>query len=149
MGRGVCEKCKTRKVRIKGKYKDGSPIYGKYCNKCHKEKYNMQYLQKRKLVKGDLSQKIRQYIFNIPPCDLEKYMGCSKQEYLQYLQETAISNGYNDFDINNYDHSEYHIDHIIPKSKFNLDCTFHRKLCFHYSNVQILSSSENLSKSNS
>lgn len=146
--RRLCIKCGKRKRRIKGKRKDGSTIYDKLCNKCHKKKYNMSYLEPSGSKDGDLSQKIRQYIFRKPKCALEKYMGCSRKEYLKHLQETAIKNGYKDFDIENYDHSLYHIDHIIPRSAFNLTCSFHRKLCFHYSNVQILKAKYNLVKGN-
>jgi len=74
-------------------------------------------------------------------------IGCSMDFLLDYLQSTAIKNGYKDFDINNYSGKEFHIDHIIPCASWNLECSYHQRLCFHWSNLQILSAEENLKKS--
>lgn len=74
-------------------------------------------------------------------------LGCSIEELKNHLQQTAIKNGYFDFNINNYSGKEYHIDHIIPCAAFNLKCNYHQKLCFHYSNLQILQSTKNIQKS--
>jgi len=75
-------------------------------------------------------------------------LGCSIEQLKQHLQQTAINNGYLDFDINSYSTKEYHIDHIVPCDSFNLPCSYHQKLCFHYSNLQILTSIENIKKGN-
>lgn len=75
-----------------------------------------------------------------------KLLGCSIQELKNHLQQTAISNGYTDFDINKYSGKDYHIDHIVPCSSFNLKCSFHQNLCFNWSNLQILKAEENLIK---
>lgn len=74
-------------------------------------------------------------------------LGCSLEQYKNYLQSTAISNSYEDFDINNYNSAEYHIDHIVPCSAFNLKCGYHQRLCFNWSNMQILRAKKNLEKS--
>lgn len=74
-------------------------------------------------------------------------IGCSVLELKKHLQNTAIKNGYLQFDIENYDSHEYHIDHIAPCSKFNLNCKYHQKLCFHWTNLQILDRFSNQSKS--
>ena len=50
------------------------------------------------------------------------------------------------FNIENYSGKEYHIDHIIPCAAFNLKCRFHQKLCFNYTNLQILNANENMKK---
>lgn len=75
-------------------------------------------------------------------------LNCTLDYLKNYLQETAIKNGYKDFNINNYSSNEYHIDHIIPCDAFNLKCSYHQKLCFNWSNLQILTAEENLSKNN-
>jgi len=77
-----------------------------------------------------------------------KLFGCSIIELKTHLQKTAINNGYLYFNINNYSGKEYHIDHIIPCDAFNFECSYHQKLCFHYTNLQILSAKENLIKLN-
>lgn len=75
-------------------------------------------------------------------------IGCTSQFFRDSLQQTAIKNGYIGFDINNFNGKEYHIDHIIPISAFNMKCSYHQKLCNHWSNLQILSAKENLEKGN-
>lgn len=74
--------------------------------------------------------------------------GCSIEQLKKYLQQTAINNGYKDFNINNYNGREYHIDHIVPCDAFNLNCSYHQRLCFNYQNLQILDSHSNLVKLN-
>ena len=73
-------------------------------------------------------------------------LGCSLKFLKEYLQQTAIQNGYLDFNINDYSGKEYHIDHIIPCSSFNLSKEEEQRKCFHWSNLQILSSTQNLKK---
>lgn len=75
-------------------------------------------------------------------------IGCSIDFLKDHLQQTAIKNGYTNFNINNYSGKDYHIDHIIPCSAFNLKCSYHQMLCFNWSNMQILSATDNLMKNN-
>jgi hypothetical protein len=42
----------------------------------------------------------------------------------------------------------WEIDHIIPCSRFNLEDEEQQKQCFHYSNLQPLTKTENRQKSN-
>lgn len=77
----------------------------------------------------------------------KELIGCSLKELKNHLQQTAINNNYQEFDINTYDRNKYHIDHVIPCSVFNLKCSYHQKLCFNYQNLQILTKEENLTKS--
>lgn len=76
-------------------------------------------------------------------------IGCSINHLKEHLQQTAFQNGYLNFNINDFSGKEYHIDHIVPCSLFNLKCSYHQKICFHWSNMQILSAKENLEKQNS
>ena len=62
-------------------------------------------------------------------------LGCSLENFKLHLQQTAIDNGYLKFDVNSYDGSQYHIDHIIPCSSFNLIDPVEQEKCFHYSNL--------------
>lgn len=75
-------------------------------------------------------------------------LGCRIDELKTHLQNSALLNGYKDFDIDNYSGKDYHVDHIIPCDSFNLKCSYHQKLCFNYSNLQILKSDENIRKFN-
>lgn len=73
-------------------------------------------------------------------------IGCNLQRLKKHLQDTAVSNGYNEFDIDSYSGYKYHIDHIIPCCKFNLSCSYHQRLCFNFNNLQILSARANIKK---
>ena len=75
-----------------------------------------------------------------------KLMGCNIEDFKAHLQATAIKNGYTDFDIETYSGREYHIDHIIPCSSFNLEYIEEQRKCFHWSNLQILTATKNLQK---
>jgi hypothetical protein len=75
-------------------------------------------------------------------------IGCSIEAFKIYLQQTAIQNGYKDFDINNFDGKKYHIDHIVPCSWFNMSDPNQQREAFNYKNCQILSAEENLKKNN-
>jgi len=75
-----------------------------------------------------------------------RLIGCSLNFLKNHLQETADNNGYKDFDINTYSGKDFHIDHIIPCSSFDLIKEEEQKKCFHWSNLQILKAEENLIK---
>jgi hypothetical protein len=69
-------------------------------------------------------------------------IGCSFQELVRFLE--------NKFKLgmtwDNY--GSWHIDHIVPCSRFDLTLIENQKKCFHYSNLQPLWAAENIAKSN-
>lgn len=69
-------------------------------------------------------------------------LGCSI-EYLRIYLENKFKDG---MTWNNYGLHSWHIDHIIPCSKFDLCKEDEQKKCFHYTNLQPLWAKENLSK---
>lgn len=81
--------------------------------------------------------------------DTLELLGCSIEDLKVHLQQTAISNGYLDFDINNYFGKEYHIDHIVPCARFNMKDINQQKTCFHWTNLQILKAKDNQLKGSS
>lgn len=95
--------------------------------------------------------RLRGRIYSIKKCIKSdrtmKLIGCDVQFLLNHLQQSATNNGYIGFDINTYSGKQYHIDHIIPCDAFNLKCSYHQRLCFNWSNLQILKAGENLTKS--
>lgn len=97
-----------------------------------------------KRLRGRIREALRN---NTKSSSTKLLIGCTIDELKLHLQKTAISNGYLDFNINKYNGKIYHIDHIIPCVKFNLKCSYHQKLCFNWSNLQILSAKDNISKS--
>lgn len=144
--RGLCKRCGIRIVKMKGRYKDGTIKYGNLCQPCSTSSL---YFKTNPGV-YDYQQSIRRAVKKKKKkqTKTEEILGCSIYKLKTHLQETAIKNGYINFDIEDFDGKIFNIDHIIPQSKFNLNCSYHRKLCFNYTNLQILTSKENLKKSN-
>jgi hypothetical protein len=119
------------------KYKEHRRLYS--LNRTHTD-INFRILQ-------NLRHRIKEALKNnFKSAHTLELLGCSIDHLKQHLQQTTINNGYIDFDINNYSGHQYHIDHIMPCSKFNLKCSFHQKLCFNWSNMQILSAKDNIKK---
>ena len=74
-------------------------------------------------------------------------VGLDPLKLKEYLLKNAIIK-YPNINPNYFlDGQRFHIDHIVPCSKFKLDCSMHQKLCFNYTNLQILTKEENLFKS--
>ena len=173
---GVACKCKECEKQISQKYytnhRNEKIQHQKEYNKKHKEernKYNRQYrkehkektqqyntIYNRQRRQTDVDYKIKTYLSNRIRNALNRhgkskhtmaFLGCSIEQLKGHLQETAIQNGYLDFEIENYSGSEYHIDHIIPCASFDLSQPEEQKKCFHWSNLQILTAEENLQKS--
>lgn len=78
-----------------------------------------------------------------------EFLGCDYNELKRYLFDSfKFRNG---FDLDNDDFfdigGDYNIDHIIPCEAFDLTNDVSRKLCFNFSNLQIISFDENMRKS--
>ncbi len=71
-----------------------------------------------------------------------EYLGCSREEYINWL--LTNTNGYT---LDNYGDT-WHIDHVIPLSKFNFDNKEDIELAFNWRNTMPLAAKENLSKNN-
>lgn len=72
-------------------------------------------------------------------------LGCSIQEVKIYLEQQFTS----DMNWSNYGKNKYwEIDHIKPCDSFDLSDENEQKICFHYTNLQPLSITQNRIKSN-
>ena len=71
-----------------------------------------------------------------------EYLGCNIPNYLNWLLNN--DSGYT---LENRG-SEWHIDHVIPLSRFNLEIEEQRLIAFNWRNTMPLSVEENLSKQN-
>jgi superfamily II DNA helicase RecQ len=71
-----------------------------------------------------------------------EYLGCSRDEYIKWL--TNNDKGYT---LENYG-TDWHIDHVIPLSRFNLKNEEDITLAFNWRNTMPLAAKENLSKNN-
>lgn len=70
--------------------------------------------------------------------------GCTIPEFIQHL-EAGFKDG---MTWKNYGRYGWHIDHIVPCSKFNLTVAENIKTCFHFSNTQPMWAKENHKKGN-
>jgi hypothetical protein len=70
------------------------------------------------------------------------YLGCNCSEYLKW-----ILNNDKQYTFENYG-KEWHIDHVIPLSKFNITNEEQQQIAFNWRNTMPLSVKENLSKNN-
>jgi hypothetical protein len=75
-------------------------------------------------------------------CSSLDYLGCTIQEFRQYLQD-KFTDG---MKWENQGEDGWHIDHIRPCASFNLELESELRMCFHYSNTQPMWGAENLKK---
>jgi hypothetical protein len=71
-----------------------------------------------------------------------KYLGTSSNEYLQWILHNEKN-----YTLDNRG-KEWHIDHVIPLSRFNLENEEEQLIAFNWRNTMPLSPKENLSKNN-
>jgi hypothetical protein len=72
-----------------------------------------------------------------------EYLGCNTEQYFNWLKFNFIDT----FCFENHA-EEWHIDHVIPLSHFNLENEEHQLIAFNWRNTTPLSVKENLSKNN-
>ena len=72
----------------------------------------------------------------------ENLLGCTVPEFRTYFTSLFTK----DMSWNDFMTGKIHIDHIIPCSKFDLTDEAQQRICFHYSNLQPLWSTDNLKK---
>jgi hypothetical protein len=71
-----------------------------------------------------------------------EYLGCTRENYIKWL---CYNN--NGFTIDNHG-TEWHIDHVIPLSKFNHENKEEMNIAFNWRNTMALSAKDNLAKNN-
>jgi hypothetical protein len=71
-----------------------------------------------------------------------EYLGCNQDDYVKWISYNSC-----DYTIDNHG-KLWHIDHVIPLSKFNLDDEVEQLIAFNWRNTTAVSVKENLSKNN-
>ena len=120
------------------------------CKECNNDKRRLKYKNDEEHRERDepLEKFKRSVRSRIHKCLQKKtkhtieYLGCNSQEYLKWL----LTNN-SGFTLNNRG-SDWHIDHVIPLSKFNLEVESEQLVAFNWRNTMPLSPEENLSKNN-
>lgn len=97
----------------------------------------------KSILKGRLAYSLRRNSGQKNKTTLE-FLGCSIIEFKKYIESKFD----NRMSWENHGYYTWHIDHIIPISKFDLTNLEECAKCFHYSNMQPLWWTDNLKKSN-
>lgn len=123
----------------------------RYCNEVkHQDRFRHNRLKCRDCERDEPVEKFKRYvrtrIYNCLKHHKEKssieYLGCSTNEYINW-----IMNYDKRYTLENYG-SKWHIDHVIPISKFDLDDPEEQLIAFNWRNTMPLSATENLAKCN-
>ena len=151
----TCNKClkpkNTSFFYTNKRYKDG---YVSSCKECHSLLWKTYYNKTYKEVlstKGKtdeeykLKQNVKSYIHSQLKLKGQRkihstmdYVGCSISQLRDWVK----------YQCKTYDSSIHQIDHVIPLSSFNLLDKNENAVAFHWTNIQILSNSDNLKKYN-
>jgi hypothetical protein len=117
----------------------------------HKDRFRHNRLKCRDCERDDPNEKFKRYIrtriynclknHNKTKHSID-YLGCTTLEYSNY-----IFNYNPNYNLDNYGNT-WHIDHVIPISKFDLNNQEEQLVAFNWRNTMPLSSRENLSKNN-
>lgn len=141
-------KIKRREYYLKNRHKF-SKYY--YKNKKRINENTRLYLKnKRKLdpiyrVKINLRRRLHNFIKGKDKTyKTLELLGCSMDELKLYI-ESKFTDG---MSWENYGLYGWHIDHIIPCSKFNFSNEEEQKKCFHFTNLQPLWAKDNIIKGN-
>jgi hypothetical protein len=172
-----CRKCKAESYKKTGKIyrennKSARNVYNKLWreeNKEHLISYNKQYKQHyyynggKEIVLAYQNEYTRERRKTDPTFKLTKNMrtrlynalkgnskslrtfeviGCSPEQLKKYLESKFVA------DMNWINYGEWHVDHIVPLSKFNLTNPDELKKACHYINLQPLWAADNFLKGN-
>jgi hypothetical protein len=123
----------------------------KYCNSIKsKTHFRHNRLKCKDCERDDPPDKLKRYVRSrIHSClkgnktkHTHEYLGCKPPEYLKWL----LSNT-NNFTLENHG-KVWHIDHVIPLSKFNVENDEECLIAFNWRNTMPLLAKENMSKNN-
>jgi len=123
----------------------------KYCNEVKaKTRFRHNRLKCKDCERDDPTEKLKRYvrtrIYNCLKGNKTKhaheYLGCMPDEYLKWILFNA-----SEFTLENYG-QVWHIDHIIPLSKFNFNNEEDKFMAFNWRNTMPLLAKENLTKNN-
>ena len=152
-------KLKQEKSLVRQKIKEEEQlkigVENKQCKYCNEIKHNNRFRHNRLKCKDcerdEPTEKFKRYIrTRIYNCLRYKnkdkhsieYLGCSSNDYFKW-----ILNYNNKYNLDNHG-KEWHIDHVIPLSKFDLNNPQEQLIAFNWRNTMPLSSSDNLKKNN-
>jgi hypothetical protein len=136
--RNQCMRCRQNKIN---EYKR--------TNKDYKVKYNTHRKKRRENDEQYyLTEKLRNRLRgalkrdNATKCEATiELLGCDIQFFKKYIEDQFVEGM-------DWENKNFHIDHIIPCSLFDLTKEENQKICFHYTNLQPLFPIDNIKKGN-
>jgi len=129
-------------------------LNNKQCRYCEiikdKSRFRVNRLKCVDCERDEPKEKFKRYVrTRIYNCLLKRkarssieYLGCSPDDYILWIMNHTI-----EYNLDNYG-KVWHIDHVIPISKFDLDNIDEQLLAFNWRNTMPLSCQENLKKGN-
>ena len=123
----------------------------KYCKEVKaKTHFRHNRLKCKDCERDDPPEKLKRYVRSrIHTClkgqknkHTHEYLGCTPTEYLKWILDNT-----NNFTLENYG-PVWHIDHVIPLSKFNVENEQECLIAFNWRNTMPLLAKENLAKNN-
>jgi hypothetical protein len=145
---------KQQRDLIKEQHQQEIGIDNKVCKYCKeiklKTKFRKNRLKCKDCERDDPKEKFKRYvrtrIYNSLKRNKTKhtveYLGCSSEDYYKWIMN------YNSLYTSQNYGPEWHIDHVIPLSTFNLENSEQQLLAFNWRNTMPLSSIENMQKNN-
>jgi hypothetical protein len=123
-----------------------------YAKKHHEEKNQERIKEKaiilRKRINKDIKyrlwenavSRIKKTYNNLHKLTYNELIGCNEDEFFEYIKTIL----FDPYTLDNY--PEWEMDHIIGICNWNLNNVEEAKKCFNYTNIQILSKEDNLTK---
>ena len=144
------ESCKKWYLKNKEKVKERRQLNRILNKESYNKTSNLRYVNRYKTDENfklakTIRGRIREVFKNSNGSKAHKTMellGCNIQEAKEHL-EKQFKDG---MSWENYGYNGWHIDHIMPCASFDLTDPEQQKKCFHYTNLQPLWASENMSK---
>jgi hypothetical protein len=151
--KNVCEFKKKRIIERNKKIEEEIGIDNKKCKYCenikHKSCFRNKRLKCKDCERDEPIEKIKRVIRSRIIAALSnknkhtiEYLGCNIPDYLNWLLTNELG-----YTLDNRG-KEWHIDHVIPLSHFNLDDEEQQLIAFNWRNTTPLSANENLKKGN-
>ncbi len=141
-GKEIC-----REISLKSYYNNIEEIKVRRKSKKYKDVQNANQRRRNQTPNGKIENSIRNRMKNFISkkhkwCKSMVLLGCSVDVCRKWIEDRFLPG----MSWENYGHSTWHIDHIQPCSSFDLTNPEQQKLCFHYTNLQPLWATDNLTK---
>lgn len=127
-GKDIC-----KEISLKSYYKNIEEIKVRRKSKKYRDIQNAAHRKRLQTPNGKIENSIRNRMKNFISkkhkwCKSMELLGCSVDVCRKWIEDKFLPG----MSWENYGHSTWHIDHILPCSSFDLTNPEQQKLCFHY-----------------